>query len=291
MWLHPASNYFTTVQCDPPISYTWAPTAIWVSIHWHLLMSDNLDYQTSVSAIRSSPGTCLCSPNKVKVDTTHPWTDLNMQLESKLKAFCQDLHAEWWKDTQDCFLSPQIFLNLDQIHHLCHITHAKPLVTINDLQNNFKWSWMEDYGSCLLCVIHKGISQLAEVCLKWVLNWIQIGPNFAHVQLEFRATWDPVQEFTHGCSQFFLSKVCLKYVSPGSCKSIAPSPAVLCNNCEVLMPILSDCQCVIHAAIRHSYWLRTHYYCQLQHLRLGLSCSLSPSTDSGDSNDSDTSMV
>ena len=89
-----------------------------------------------------------------------------MQLESKLKAFCQDLHAEWWKDTQDCFLGPQIFLNLDQIHHLCHITHAKPLVTINDLQNNFKWSWMEDYGSCLLCVIHKGISQLAEVCLK-----------------------------------------------------------------------------------------------------------------------------
>ena len=61
-----------------------------------------------------------CSPNKVKVDTTHPQTDLDVQLKSKLKAFCQDLHAEWWKDTQDCFLGPQIFLNLDQIHHLCH---------------------------------------------------------------------------------------------------------------------------------------------------------------------------
>ena len=93
-------------------------------------------------------------PNKVKVDANRPWSALDVQLESELKAFREELHAEWWKDTEDRFLGPQIFLNLDQIHHLCHIAHAKPLVTINDLQNNFKWSWMEDYGSALLGIIH-----------------------------------------------------------------------------------------------------------------------------------------
>ena len=85
--------------------------------------------------------------------------------------------------------------------------------------------------------------------------------------------------------------MCLKYIGPSSCKSIAPSPSVLCNNCEVLMPVLSDRQRLIHAAIQHSYRLRTRYYCRLRHLRLGLSRSLSPSTDSGDSNDSDTSTA
>ncbi len=85
------------------------------------------------------------------VDANHPWMALDLQLESELKTF-QDV--EWWKDTEDHFLGPQIFLSLDQIHHLYHVTHAKPLVTINDLQTNFKWSWMEDYGSALLCVIH-----------------------------------------------------------------------------------------------------------------------------------------
>src|SRR5260370_1528541 len=93
-------------------------------------------------------------PNKVKVDTNHPWTNLDMQLESKLKAFHEELHVEWWKDAEDDFLSPQIFLNLDQIHHLCHLMHARALVTITDLENNFKWSWMDDYGSALLLVIH-----------------------------------------------------------------------------------------------------------------------------------------
>src|SRR6266478_1783602 len=43
-------------------------------------------------------------PNKVKVDTNHPWTNLDMQLESKLKAFCEELHVEWWKDAEDDFL-------------------------------------------------------------------------------------------------------------------------------------------------------------------------------------------
>src|SRR5260370_16741272 len=77
-----------------------------------------------------------------------------MQLESKLKAFHEELHAEWWKDAEDDFLSPQIFLHLNQIHHLCHLMHARSLVTIANLENNFKWSWMDDYGSALLCVIH-----------------------------------------------------------------------------------------------------------------------------------------
>src|SRR5258708_3014763 len=93
--------------------------------------------------------------NKVKVDPKRLWMSLDGQLESKLKAFCEELYAEWWKDSEeDFFLGPQIFFNLDQIHDLCHLAHAKVLVMIDDLQNNFKWSWMEDYGSALLRVIH-----------------------------------------------------------------------------------------------------------------------------------------
>ena len=59
-----------------------------------------------------------------------------------------------WKGTEDLFLSPQVFLNLQQIQHLCHLAHANAAMTIDNLQNNFKWSWMEDYGSALLDVIH-----------------------------------------------------------------------------------------------------------------------------------------
>ena len=72
--------------------------------------------------------------NKVKVDPKCLWTSLDGQLESKLKAFHEELYAEWWKDSEeDFFLGPQIFLNLDQIHDLCHLAHAKVLVTIDNL--------------------------------------------------------------------------------------------------------------------------------------------------------------
>jgi len=64
------------------------------------------------------------------------------------------LHAEWWKDAEDHFLGPTIFLSGQQIRHLCHLAHANALATIEDLENNFKWNWMEDYGVALLHLIH-----------------------------------------------------------------------------------------------------------------------------------------
>jgi hypothetical protein len=93
-------------------------------------------------------------PNKAKVDPDRPWTPLDAQLESELKAFHVKLHTEWWKDAEDCFLGPTIFLSRHQIQHLCHLSHANALATIEDLQNNFKWNWMEDYSMALLHLIH-----------------------------------------------------------------------------------------------------------------------------------------
>src|SRR5258708_8322528 len=79
---------------------------------------------------------------------------LDSELECRLKDFRVKLHAEWWKDKEDHFLGPHIFLNCLHIRHLCNLASTGLLTTIDDLHNNFKWNWMDDHGSTLLSIIH-----------------------------------------------------------------------------------------------------------------------------------------
>ena|SRR5258708_2047839 len=79
---------------------------------------------------------------------------LDSELECKLKDFQVKLHAEWWKDKEDHFLGPHIFLNCSHIQHLCNLASTGLPTTIDDLHNNFKWNWMDDHSSTLLSIIH-----------------------------------------------------------------------------------------------------------------------------------------
>ena len=94
------------------------------------------------------------NPNKIRIYENRQLTPLDVELECKLKEFRVKLHAEWWKDKEDHFLGPRIFLNQSHIRQLCNLASAGPLTTIDDLRNNFKWNWMDDHGSALLSIIH-----------------------------------------------------------------------------------------------------------------------------------------
>ncbi|KAF8317296.1 uncharacterized protein EI90DRAFT_3133943 [Cantharellus anzutake] len=94
------------------------------------------------------------NPNKIKIDENRQLTPLDVELEHRLKEFRVKLHTEWWKDMEDHFLGPHIFLNRSHIRLLCNLASAGPLTTVDDLHNNFKWNWMDDHGTTLLGIIH-----------------------------------------------------------------------------------------------------------------------------------------
>ena len=93
-------------------------------------------------------------PNKVKIDENHPLMDLDKRLRHELDAFQEKIHAEIWGDVMDFLFSSHVFLTTPQILHLCHLAHANALHTLEDLENNFQWNWMPDYGHTLLKLIH-----------------------------------------------------------------------------------------------------------------------------------------
>ena len=93
-------------------------------------------------------------PNKVKMDKDCPFTDHDEQLKHELKAFWEKIHAELWGNITNILFGPHIFLTEPQIFHLCHLAHANALHTLEDLENNFQWNWISDYGHALLELIH-----------------------------------------------------------------------------------------------------------------------------------------
>ena len=94
------------------------------------------------------------NPNKIKINEIRTLMPLDAELELRLKEFREKLHAEWWGDQENDLLGPHIFLGRSQIRHLCNLANAEPLITIKELQNNFKWNWMDDHGLALLNIIH-----------------------------------------------------------------------------------------------------------------------------------------
>ncbi len=94
-------------------------------------------------------------PNKVKFDEDHLFTKLDKQLEHELDTFREKIHAEMWGDVTDILFSSHIFLTTLQIIHLCHLAHISTPQTLEDLENNFQWNWMQDYGHELLGCIHR----------------------------------------------------------------------------------------------------------------------------------------
>src|SRR5258708_34850844 len=89
------------------------------------------------------PPRTKCKPNKVKIDASRPlMSALDLTLQLKLKTFRKDLHEKYWGDTEDTLIGPHLFLMDAQIQHLCHLTHANELCTVDSLCDAFQGDWM-----------------------------------------------------------------------------------------------------------------------------------------------------
>ena len=88
----------------------------------------------------------------------------------------------------------------------------------------------------------------------------------------------------------YVSKVHLKYLVPATLCPL-PTSSYYVITTKLLMPVISDRQCLIDAATQHALWLCARYYHQCKNLRLSLNSSFDSSVDSDNSSNDGTSST
>src|SRR5260370_11690176 len=104
--------------------------------------------------VSDAPSKIKRKPNKVKYNEDCRLTKLDECIKHELDQFQEKFHVDMWGNIADTLLGPHVFLNTPQIIHLCYLSHTNAPQTLEDLENNFQWNWMQYYSLKLLELIN-----------------------------------------------------------------------------------------------------------------------------------------